>query len=37
MLGIKEYDGDKDLCGSSRRSITSYVHERFCVVLLLGV
>jgi hypothetical protein len=37
MLAIEEHGRDDDLCGSGHRSITPYVHERFCVLLLLGV
>jgi hypothetical protein len=34
MLAMKEHSGDENLRGSGRRSVTPYVHRRFCVVLL---
>jgi hypothetical protein len=37
MLAMEEHGGGEDLYGSDRRSVTPYVHGRFCVVLLLGV
>jgi hypothetical protein len=37
MLAMEEHGGDEDLRGSGRRSVTPYVHGRFCVILLLGV
>jgi hypothetical protein len=37
MLAIEEHGGDEYLRGSGHRSVTPYVHRRFCVVLLLGV
>jgi hypothetical protein len=33
MLAMEEHSGDEDLRGSGRRSVTPYIHERFCVVL----
>jgi hypothetical protein len=37
MLAMEEYGEDEDLRGLGHRSVTPYVHGRFCVVLLLGV
>jgi hypothetical protein len=34
---MEEHDGDEDLCDSSHRSVTPYVHGRFYVVLLSKV
>jgi hypothetical protein len=34
---MEEHGEDEDLRDSGHRSVTPYLHGRFCVVLLLGV